>query len=110
MLRPDLQRIVDDLSRAEHGELTLDALGEALGARQVSSEEIGDMIDALESAGVRILDAPLGARESLARVLDAARDLRALGRAASPREIAAHSGLALESVKLALLYAQTLTR
>lgn len=110
MLRPDLQLIVDDLTRSTRQELTLDALGEAIGARLVSSEEIGEMLDAIEQAGIRVLDAPLGARDSLARVLKAARELRALGRTASPSEIAAHAGIGLESVQLALLFAQTLTR
>jgi hypothetical protein len=110
MLRPDLRGVVDGLLASDKTELTLDAVAEAIGVLKVSAEEIGAVFDALEAAGRRVMDAPLGARESLSRVLRAARELKQQGRAASPPDIAAHAGISLDSVHLALLFAQTLTR
>jgi DNA-directed RNA polymerase specialized sigma subunit len=53
----------------------------------------------------------VAARESLSRVLASARALKSeLGRAPSPDEIARHAGLSRDSVRLALLYARTLSR
>ena len=109
-LRPELRSIADGLV-ALGRPLTLDEVAEAIGDLAIGSDEIDELLSELE-AHTRIDSEPkLGARESLGRVLSSARVLKAeLGRAPVPDEIARHSGLSRESVRLALLYARTLSR
>lgn len=109
-LRPELRRVVDDLL-AHRRSLTLDEVAEAIGDVAISSDEIDELLSEVE-ASAEVESAPaLAARESLARVLASARTLKGeLGRAPSPEEIAKHAGLSRDSVRLALLYARTLSR
>jgi hypothetical protein len=89
----------------------LDEVAEAIGELSVTSDEIDELLSAVEAHVAIDAEPKLSARESLGRVLASARSLKAqLGRAPLPDEIAEHSGLALESVRLALLYARTLAR
>jgi hypothetical protein len=110
-LRADLRAIVDQLLSRPTPELSLDEIAEAIGAAEISSEEIEAIFIELESAGRHVLEAPVSAKESLNRVLRSARSLRyELGRPPTPSEIAAHAGLSSGSVRLALLFARTLQR
>lgn len=110
-LRPELRRIVDQLLSRPTLALGLDEIAEAIGATEISSAEIEAIFVELEAAERRVLEAPVSAKESLSRVLSAARALRErLGRSPSSSEIAAHAGLSADSVRLALLFARTLQR
>jgi DNA-directed RNA polymerase sigma subunit (sigma70/sigma32) len=93
-------------------EVTLDALGEALGARAVSHAEIDAMIAALEARGVKVVAPEGGGGEERLRVVVAtARALVAeLGRKPRPAEIAARSGLSEDEVRRALALAQVIQR
>lgn len=109
-LRPELRRVVDDLL-ARGRSLTLDEVAEAIGELAISSDEIDELLSAVEARTDVDATPPVGARESLTRVLASARALKAdLGRAPLPEEIAKHAGLSRDSVRLALLYARTLSR
>jgi hypothetical protein len=110
-LRPELRVILDALVQRQEPALSLDAVAEAIGARAVTPDEIGELIDALESAGKSVALDKTSARESLAGVLGSARELkRQLGRSPTSHEIAARSGLSLDAVRLALLFARVLQR
>ena len=105
-MRAELQAIVDALlasSRAS-GELTLDAVGDAIGARAITSEEIDGMFRALEAAGRKIAGPDGGAGEQLLKaVVAAARSLGpALGRKPTVPEIADRAGLSVGEVRHAL--------
>ncbi|MDB4942160.1 MAG: hypothetical protein JWP97_1694 [Labilithrix sp.] len=105
-LRPELQQIVDALLAASGAsrEVTLDAIGEAIGVRGVTSPEIDAMIAALEARG-RKVSGPQGGdgEQQLAAVVRAARELTPeLGRKPTAAEIAARAGLTAEQVRHAL--------
>src|SRR5689334_21164330 len=109
VLRPELRKIVDELLSRPTLALELDEIAEAIGATEISSAEIEAIFVELERAERRVVEAPVGAKESLSRVLSSARSLRKeLCRAPSQREIAEHAGLPVSSVRLALLFARTL--
>jgi hypothetical protein len=110
-LRPELRVILDALLERRERALSLNTVAEAIGARAVTHDEIGELLDALESAGHSISLDKTSARESLASVLGSARALRReLGRSPTSDEIAVRSGLSLDAVRLALLYARVLQR
>ena len=110
-LRPELRVILDALLQRRERALSLDTVAEAIGARAVTPDEIGELLDALESAGCSIALEKTSARASLSGVLGSARELKQeLGRSPTSHEIAARSGLSLESVRLALLFARVLQR
>jgi hypothetical protein len=109
-LRPELRRVADDLL-ARGRSLTLDEVAEAIGELAISSDEIDELLSEVEAHAEVDSAPPVAARESLSRVLASARTLKSeLARAPSPDEIAKHSGLSRDSVRLALLYARTLAR
>jgi hypothetical protein len=113
-LRPELRALIDrllTLSRAS-SEVSLDALGEAIGARAVSYEEIDGMIAALEARGRRVVAATDGrTEERLRAVVAAARALSAeLGRRPSVTEIAGRAGLSSLQVRGALTLARVMQR
>lgn len=110
-LRPELRKIVDELSSRPARALSLDEIAETIGAIEISSDEIEAIFVELERAEFVVLEAAVGAKESLGRVLGSARALRAeLGRSPTASEISTHSGLSSSSVRLALLFARTLQR
>lgn len=113
-LRPELQAIVETLlaESAEAREVTLDAIGNAVGARTITSVEIDAMLTALESRG-RAITGPVGGsgEERLKAVVAAARALAPqLGRPAKVAEIAARAGLSLEEVRHALTLLKIMQR
>ena len=113
-MRPDLQSIVDALlaSSASSFEVSLDAMGEAIGARAIASEEIDAMIVALEAAGRKVTAPGGGAGEDrLKAVVAAARSLGPeLGRKPTIAEIAARSGLSADEVGHALALLKVMQR
>ncbi len=96
-------------------ELSLDAIGDAIGDRAITPDEIGWLFDELEGAGRRVGGEPNPQggtmTETLGRVLASARTLRpTLGRPARVDELAAQSGLSEGEVRRALLFARVLGR
>lgn len=111
-LRPELRAVVDALLATGQKTFSLDALGDAIGARAASADEIDAMMRALEAEG-RVIsgseDATVSGEDRLKKVLASARVLRAeLGRAPKPAEIAAHAGLDEDAVRHALGLARTM--
>ncbi|HEV8244242.1 MAG TPA: sigma-70 domain-containing protein [Polyangiaceae bacterium] len=110
-LREELGRVVQDLLGRSERTLSLDTVADAIGAMPITSDEIGLIFDELEASGRVVAEGPVAARESLDKVLRSARKLRAeLGRSPSSNEIATESGLSLDAVRLALLFARMLQR
>ena len=58
--RSDLQTIIDRLlaDSADTGQVTLDAIGEALGTRPTSADEVGRILEAIENAGRTVVEPP----------------------------------------------------
>ena len=113
-LRSTLQRIVDGLLARfpEGSRVSLDEVGDALGATAASQEEIDTMLQAIEAAG-RSVGEPEGrhGETSLRIVLEAARALRLeTGRAPTATQIADRSGLAVERVRHALALARVISK
>lgn len=113
-LRPEIQKIVDQLLEASEPtkELTLDAIGDAIGTKAISPPEIDQLMGALESAGRTVLGPTGGDGEQhLKKVVAAIRPLTSvLGRKPTPQEIAEQSGLSLLEVKHALALAKVMQR
>lgn len=113
-LRAELVAVVDALlAPARPGSaIELDAIGEAIGARAVSADEIDAMLSLIEGRGFRVVTRAGGGGEAtLKTVLTVARALRAeLGRAPRPDEIAGRAGLGLIDVQHALSLARIMQR
>ena len=113
-MRPELQKIVDDLLAASNDtrEVHLDSIGEAIGARAVTTPEIVAIIDALDAAGRKLVGPQGGAGEDrLKAVIAAARALAPeLGRKPTVPEIAARSGLSEQEVRHALALVKVMQR
>lgn len=113
-MRKELEAIVAALLEASEasGEVSLDAIGEAVGARAVSQDDVDSIMHALEAKG-RLIKGPEGGggEKRLAQVIATARSLAAeLGRKPSVAEIAARAGLSAEEVRHALALAQIMQR
>jgi transcriptional regulator GlxA family with amidase domain len=113
-LRPELAKLVEDLlaGTAEGDSITLDAIGEAIGARAIAQDEIDAMLSAIEEQGRHVLSAESGRGEvHLKSVLDAARSLRVeLGRPPRIEEIAGRAGISRAEVQHALSLARIMQR
>lgn len=111
-LRPELARIVDGIAARGPRIITLDELGDAIGAVNISIDEIDLVITTLEGRGIPVgTQTALPASTHLATVLKTARQLRSeLGRTPAPADIANRSGLSMDEVRLALLAAQIMQR
>lgn len=113
-LRPELAALVDALlaDTAPGDEIDLDRIGESIGARAISQEEIDLLLVTIERRGRRVAS-PEGAHGEarLKIVLDTARALRAeLGRAPSIAEIAERAGISREEVQHALALVRVMQR
>jgi hypothetical protein len=113
-LRRDLEGVVAALLAASERsrEVTLDVIGDAVGLRPVSHEDVDGILRALEARGRRVI-APEGGggEERLRRVVVTARQLSTeLGRRPAIAEIAARSGLAEGEVRQALFLARVIQR
>jgi hypothetical protein len=107
-LEPVLARLLAD--SAKSGGVTLDEVGEAIGAAAVSTDDVDALLTALESAG-RTIVAPQGARGvgNLRRVLPAARALAAsLARPPTVAELVRQTGLSEAEVRHALALAKVM--
>lgn len=113
MLRDALRKVLEGLlaESAVEGAVTLDAIGDAIGARAVSLDEIEAIIAAIEHAGRRIVAPEGGGGEGrLGKVLEAARALRAAGEVPTVAAIVRRTGLTTEQVRHALALAQVMQR
>lgn len=114
VLRPELQALVETLlhTHADVGEVSLDAVGEAIGSRAVSQDEIDAIFSALEARGCHVAAATDGrTEERLLQVVAAARALAAeLGKRPSVAQIAERSGLSEPQVRGALSLAKIIQR
>lgn len=113
-LRPELLSLVDALAsaNAQAGAISLDALGEAIGSRAVSYDEIDAMLSALEARGIHV-DAHTDERltERLRVVVRVARALATeLKRRPVIGEIAARAALSESEVRGALMLARVMQR
>lgn len=110
-MRPFVTAIINALLSREERVLSLDVIGDAIGAAPISSEEIERVFDALQAAGREIERVTPKVREDLALVLSAARRLKAeQSSAPSVEAIASATGLDEGAVRAALLYASVLGR
>ena len=113
-LRSELQAIVDALlaASAASQEVTLDAIGLAVGTRAITPAEIDEILVALEASG-RAITGPAGGAgvERLKAVVAAARALATEhGRPATAAEIAARSGLSRDDIRHALTLLKIMQR
>jgi len=111
-LRPEIAAIADALAEAHRERVPLDAIGEAVGTLAISTDEIDLLIAHLESKGRRVEQSITGSGTAkLQKVIASARSLAsATGRAATRREIAAHTGLTEDEVGHALALAKVMQR
>lgn len=113
-VRPELRKIVDELleASADSHEIHLDAVGEAIGARAITTPEIEAIMDALDAAGRRLVGPKGGDGEArLKTVVATARALQPeLGRKPTVAEIADRSGLTEAEVRHALTLAKVVQR
>lgn len=112
-MRAELQEICAQLlaASAADGQVALDAIGDAIGARRVEIAEIEALIAALEDAGRRIIGPEGGGGEGrLGRVLTAARKLRAAGVTPTIAAIVAETGMTHDAVRHALALARVMQR
>ena len=113
-MRPEIQAIVDELLEASEPtkELTLDAIGDAIGTQAITPPEIDELMATLESAG-RIVLGPAGGdgEKHLKAVVSTIRALTPeLGRKPTAQEIAERSGLSILEVRHALALARVMQR
>lgn len=113
-MRPIIAEVLEALlsGSAPGSELSLDSVGEAVGSRAVTAEEIAWLIDRLEAEGRSVGGPPSPSQiGALTRVLGSARSLRAsLGRAATVAEIAEGTGMSEAEVRRALLLGKVMGR
>jgi hypothetical protein len=113
-LRSDLAGIIESLiaSTKEGDAIELDALGEAIGARAISQDEINAMLDMIDARGRHIVTPDGGHGEATLKiVLDAARSLRIEhGRPPRAEEIATRAGISITRVHHALSLARVMQR
>jgi hypothetical protein len=112
--RAVIQEVLDALLAAtpRGATLELDAIGDAIGARAVTMDEMAWLIDRIEAEG-RVVGAPMPGDgvTALGAVLRAARALRTTsGRTPTVGEIAAQAGLEEREVRRALLLAKVMSR
>jgi hypothetical protein len=109
-LRPELTAIVDALA-ARGGDVSIDDLGDAIGVRAVTPDEIDAMMRAIEARGIAIVAPAGGAEKHLGAVVKATRALRAeLGRTPTIAEVAARAAIAETDVRHALALARVMQR
>lgn len=89
--------------------ISLDEIGQAIGDRSVSTDDIEALFVRLESRGAQIGDDEEPDLKALLRqVIQTALALRKEGLRISPSIIAERSGLSLGAVRVALLYSEVL--
>jgi hypothetical protein len=113
-LRPDLIAVLEACckGRAPGSALSIDALGDAIGARSVSTQDLELLFDALEVRGIEV-SAPRGLplEACLGRVVMASAALqRSHGRRPTLAEVASHAELDETDVRHALALLRIMQR
>ncbi len=106
------RRLLAAAERSGSNEISLDAIGDAIGVIPVSTEDVDALMTLLEAAGARVTG-PEGQRgvANLQRVIPAARALATrLGRAATLAELASETGLGEDDVRHALALGRVMGR
>lgn len=104
-------RHVELLLERYPGGITLDAVGEVVGAQAVTPAAIEALFDELEARGIEVQDGLSAELSALLEVvLIAARALRLRGQRLSPAAVALEAGKSEREVRVALLFAQVLER
>jgi len=110
-MRPAVAVILQTLLARDESALSLDTIGDAIGAIAITPDEIEELFGALEAAGRQVERTTPNVREHLGVVLREARRLRQQLKAPPTVEsIAAATGLDESAVRAALLYASVLGR
>ncbi|MGC4069151.1 MAG: hypothetical protein QM784_31790 [Polyangiaceae bacterium] len=110
-MRAELQAIFERLNAKGPRNISLDEIGDVIGAALISQAEIEMLFDALETAGSHVGGPSPSLKEHLMSVLREARRLQQ-ATASAPRveDIAMATGLSAGEVRAALLYASVLSR
>lgn len=104
-----IAKLRPQLPKAGPAILSLDQIGEAAGVRAISADDVEALFARLEADGIAIGDGEsVDLAKMLREVIQTALQLRAKGEKASPENIAKHSSLSKEAVKIALLYSEVL--
>jgi hypothetical protein len=109
-MRPAVAVVFQSLLARDQSALSLDTIGDAIGAIAITPDEIEELFGALEAAGRQVERTTPNVREHLGVVLREARRLRQLKAAPTVESIAAATGLNESAVRAALLYASVLGR
>jgi hypothetical protein len=113
-VKPELEAVLKQLLDASDGdgEVSLDAMGEALGTHAISTDDVDEIMRALETAGRKVIGPEGGGGEDrLKIVVTTARTLVGeLGRKPSVAEIASRSHLSEEDVRHALALVKVMQR
>jgi len=110
-MRPIVEGMITQLLAQGKREISLDEVGDTIGAEAVSQAEIELILQRLEDAGCAVGSLTPNLREHLHRVLRAGRALRAPdGAVPSVASVAEATGLPAGAVRAALLYGQVLSR
>lgn len=110
-LPPVVRAALDTLLASGEQEVSLDAVGDAIGAAAIDTQQIEQLLDALEAAGRKVV-APAGAGvATLRKVIPAAKLLaKELGRTPRVSEIATRTAVSEAEVRRALLLAKVMQR
>lgn len=110
-MRPAVAAIIQNLLARDESVLSLDIIGDAIGAMAITPDEIEELFSALEAAGRQVERTTLNVREHLGIVLREARRLRQHLKAPPTVEaIAEATGLNETAVRAALLFASVMGR
>jgi hypothetical protein len=110
-MRDAVRAVLNTLLLRADRTITLDELGDAIGAMIIAQDEIDALMQALEAEGRVIASEPGGhGEETLKQVLDAARAIKADGHSPSVAEITKMTGLPIGRVKNALALARVIAR
>lgn len=110
-MRPELEVILRQLLVLDANEISLDIIGETIGATQITQDEIEQLLLGLERAGKVVGGPSPKVRQDLRPVIEQARRLKQENHATpNVGAIAQATGLSVDNVRAALLYAQVLGR
>lgn len=110
-MRADVEGILGRLLGNREHTISLDTIGEAVGAAAITQDEIAQILDRLEAAGKEIGSPSSKLRQQLLPVLTQARRIKH-ERQDTPNvsAIAEATGLTVAEVRAALLYASVMGR
>lgn len=110
-MRKELEEILGRLTAQTDEVLSLDHIGEVIGAAFIAPDEIAELLEELERAGKKIGKPTLKLRKHLRVVLEQARQLkREQQTTPNVTSIATATGLSVAEVRAALLYASVMGR